>query len=332
MHAVAELVRQRHHVARLALVVEQHIRMRRRHGRMRESARLLARAHRRVDPVLLEEAVGDFRHLGRERAISGEHGRARVGPGNRALRHLRQRRVAIPIGQPLLAEPFRLQAHNSGATASDRRRARRRPAPPPLRARPGWHRWRASATSLKPRQRSEISLSLASVLVISVNGRKFALKVLASACAAALRFLPSASCSMLSAGSIGERLAADLEAQARDGLVVIAVPGRIAGDRLLVEQLLDPVLELIGLFLAHVLDPGPVMAERGIGHGGLERGVVDAVELEREEQEMQRGGGDALLHVAVELGAHRIGGVAGIEQRGIGDRAGRACRRSPRSA
>ena len=34
---------------------------------------------------------------------------------------------------------------------------------------------------------------------------------------------------------------------------------------------------------------------------------------------MQRGGGDALLHVAVELGAQRIGGVAGIEQRGIGD-------------
>ena len=45
MHAVAELVRQRHHVARLALVVEQHIRMRRRHGRMREGARLLAGPH-----------------------------------------------------------------------------------------------------------------------------------------------------------------------------------------------------------------------------------------------------------------------------------------------
>src|SRR5665647_2821392 len=61
------------------------------------------------------------------------------------------------------------------------------------------------------------------------------------------------------------------------------------------------------------------MAERGIGHGGVEHGIVDAVEFEGEEQQMQRGGGDALLHVAVEFGAHRIGGVAGIDQRGIGD-------------
>ncbi len=33
------------------------------------------------------------------------------------------------------------------------------------------------------------------------------------------------------------------------------------GDRLFVKQLLDAVLELIGLLLAHVLDPGPVVAE-----------------------------------------------------------------------
>ena len=61
------------------------------------------------------------------------------------------------------------------------------------------------------------------------------------------------------------------------------------GDGLLVKQLLDPVFELIGLLLAHVLDPGPVVAERRIGHGAFERRIVDAVELEREEQQMQRG-------------------------------------------
>ncbi len=116
----------------------------------------------------------------------------------------------------------------------------------------------------------------------------------------------------------GERLAADPETQAGDGFVELPVPGRIAGHRLLVEQLLDPVLELIGLLLAHVLDPGPVMTERGVAHGGIERGIVDAVELEREEQQMHRSGGDALLQVAVELGALRIGGVAGIDQRGVG--------------
>ena len=51
---------------------------------------------------------------------------------------------------------------------------------------------------------------------------------------------------------------------------------RIAGHRLLVEQLLDAVLELIGLLLADVLEPRPVVAERRIGHRGLELGVVDA--------------------------------------------------------
>ena len=67
MHAVAELVRERHHVARLALIVEQHIRMRRRHGRMREGARRFARTHRRIDPVVR-------RRIGRRSsAIFGEN-------------------------------------------------------------------------------------------------------------------------------------------------------------------------------------------------------------------------------------------------------------------
>ena len=84
------------------------------------------------------------------------------------------------------------------------------------------------------------------------------------------------------------------------------------------EQLLDAILELVGLLLADVLEPRPVMAERGIGHRGVEHRVVDAVELEREEQQMRRGRGDALLHVAVEFRAHRIGGVAGVDEAGIG--------------
>ena len=53
------------------------------------------------------------------------------------------------------------------------------------------------------------------------------------------------------------------------------------------EKLFDPVFKLVGLFLAHVFDPGPVMAERGIAHRGLELRIVDAVEFEREEQKMQ---------------------------------------------
>ena len=50
-------------------------------------------------------------------------------------------------------------------------------------------------------------------------------------------------------------LAADLEAQAGDGLVEQPVPGGIAALGFLVEQLLDAVLELIRLVLAQILDP-----------------------------------------------------------------------------
>ena len=106
MHAVAELVRQRHHVARLALIVEQHIGMRRRRGRMRERARRLARPHRCVDPALGKKLLGDRRHFRRERAVSGKHGVHRLGPADGALRDRRQRRVAIPVRQFLFAEPF----------------------------------------------------------------------------------------------------------------------------------------------------------------------------------------------------------------------------------
>ncbi len=115
-----------------------------------------------------------------------------------------------------------------------------------------------------------------------------------------------------------QRLGPDLETQAGDGLVEQPVPTRISGDRLLVEQLLDAILELIGLLLADVLEPGPVMTERGILHGRVELGIVDAVELEHEEQQVRGCCGDPLLHVGIELGALGIDGVPGMDQAGEG--------------
>ena len=132
----------------------------------------------------------------------------------------------------------------------------------------------------------------------------------------------------LSVGSIASDLLPTLKRRRRDGLVEQPVPGRIGRHRLLVEQLLDAVLELIGLVLADVFEPRPVVPERGILHGRFERGVVEPVELEHEEQEMRGGRRDPLLHVAVEFRAHGIDGVAGMNESGIGDRAGRADRRA----
>ena len=62
------------------------------------------------------------------------------------------------------------------------------------------------------------------------------------------------------------------------------------------EQLFDAILELIRLLLAHVLNPRPVVAQRRIGHRALKRRIIDAIEFEREEQEVQRGLRDVLLH------------------------------------
>ena len=53
----------------------------------------------------------------------------------------------------------------------------------------------------------------------------------------------------------------------------------------------------------------------------VEHRVVDAVELEPEEQKLARGRGQALLRVAIELRADRVRGVAGIDEARIGHEA-----------
>ena len=60
------------------------------------------------------------------------------------------------------------------------------------------------------------------------------------------------------------------------------------------------------------------MAERRIGHRRFQHRVVNAVELEGEEQKMRRGGRHPLLHVAVKFVARRIDRVAGVHEPGIG--------------
>ena len=69
MNPVAELVGQDHHVPRLSLIVEQQVGMGARHGGVGEGAGRLAAAHRRVDPVVVEEAPGAGRELRREGAV-----------------------------------------------------------------------------------------------------------------------------------------------------------------------------------------------------------------------------------------------------------------------
>ena len=174
--------------------------------------------------------------------------------------------------------------------------------------------------SSKPRQRSEISLSLASVLVISVKMRRFFLKVAASASAACRRVSRIGVLQAVQRRLQRQLLAVDVEAQVGHRLVEQAVPGAAPGDRLFVEQLLDAVLELVGLVHPEVEHPGPVVAEAGVGvERGVDQRIVDQVEFQRKEQQMRAGVGHLLLDVAIELGALRVGRVAGIDEAGIGD-------------
>ena len=116
-----------------------------------------------------------------------------------------------------------------------------------------------------------------------------------------------------------ELLSVGLESERGHRLVEQPVPGAARRHRLLVEQLLELVLELIGLLLAQIFEPGPVMAELGLGHRRLEHRVVEPVELERKEQQLGGNRGDLLLDVAEEFLPLGVRGVGRVEQAGIGD-------------
>src|SRR5579885_1403970 len=63
------------------------------------------------------------------------------------------------------------------------------------------------------------------------------------------------------------------------------------------------------------------MRQLGMLHCSLERLVVQAIELERKEQELRGNGGDLLLDVAEEFLPPGIRGVGGVEQARVGDNA-----------
>ena len=105
---VAELVGERQHVAALARVVEQHVRVHARHGVGAERAAALGRAHRRVDPALVEEAPGGVAQHGGEGVEGAQHDVASVVPAD-LLVDLRDAGGAVVVGELVEAEELRLQ-------------------------------------------------------------------------------------------------------------------------------------------------------------------------------------------------------------------------------
>ena len=317
MHAMAQFVSERHHVARLALVVEQHVRVRRRRCRVGERARRLAGPHRRVDPPAVEEAARDPRHLRREPAVGVEHQVARVRPRHLAGVLVRQRRVAVPVGQPLLAQPLRL--HRVVAVRQLRvRRAHRRDQ--------RLHHLGLDAVGEVARggRVGEAPPAVGDLLVLRqrVGDQREQPDVVAERFCDGFRagLAPGL---VLRDEQVQRRFerqgfAVHLERQRRHGFVEQPVERAATGERLLVEQLLDAILKLVRAFAAQIVEPGPVSGERRrlqrLGH----HLVVDAVEFELEEQKPGGDLGQRLVHVAIKLLPLRIGGVADIVERGVG--------------
>ncbi len=104
MHAMAQLMRQGHHIAGFALVVQQQIGVRAGHGGVGESAGRFAGAHGHVDPVFGEEFAADGGQLRREGVVGILHQRNGIRPGDGTVASRRQRGVAVPIIQGFLAE------------------------------------------------------------------------------------------------------------------------------------------------------------------------------------------------------------------------------------
>ena len=155
--------------------------------------------------------------------------------------------------------------------------------------------------------------------MIERKGALVGLEGLRQRLAAALRLAPSRSCKQVQRRLDREFLGADLEAQARDGLVEQPVPGGIAALGFLVEQLLDAILELIRLFLAQILDPGAIM--RRAPRVCIARSITASsirLSSSAKNKQMQRRIGQPLGNVAVELGDRGVDAVAGVNQTGIG--------------
>ena len=163
-------------------------------------------------------------------------------------------------------------------------------------------------------------MSFASVLVMSVKSRMFSLNTFASASAAACRLRPSGCIRKFRVGSSAS--GSFSPSTSNLSAVIVSLKRRFHeardGDRLLMEQALELLLELVGLLLAQVVEPGLVAGQRRRLQRARQHRVVDLVDLQLEEDQVGRDGGELLLDVAVEFRVLGIGRVRGIEQPRVG--------------
>ena len=294
-----QLVRQRHHVAGASVIVQQQIRMRRRHGRMRERPARLAGLQRRIDPRPVEEAPADRGQIGTERAVRRQHPLARIVPRDRAVVIVGQRRIAVPVHQLRQAEPLRLHQvvamrqprevrahrrdqcvdnlilHHVGAVAVA---AGARVVPPRiddllvLRQRVGDQREQPDIPAERLADRTRRGLAHRTVAIREIVQRR----------------------------ADREVLAADRHPHARDRLIEQPAPRAAPGHLLLVQQLLQVVGKLVRPEDAQIAQPGFPPGQRRFRELLIQQRIVQPVQLEREEQQVAADRGHPLAHGLVE--------------------------------
>ncbi len=317
MHPVAKLMGEGHHIADIALIVEQQIGMHARHRRMGEGAWRLAGAHTCINPRFFKELLPQRRQIRRETAIGLKHGITCLAPGNDPIIGIGKRRVAVPIVDLVLAHPFRLdrvitmgQARIGALYGLGQRIDNL-----------GLDLIGEMAHSGRLRRAAPVILDRL-VLGQRVGNQREQPDILPEHLAEIL-------CCLLAQFRIragkkvqhllrGHFLAIHLEFEARHGLIEQPHPGAPSGDILLMQQLLDLVGELIGFQRPHVIEPGLVFLQAAALIHRLKPVILDRVQFQREEQKVGTDGTDLLLHGLEELANIRVRHIARIDEIGIG--------------
>ena len=116
----------------------------------------------------------------------------------------------------------------------------------------------------------------------------------------------------------GKLFAIQFELEAGHCLIKQPHPGAAPGDFLLMQQLLHLIGELIGLQRPHIVEPGLIFFQAAALIHALQLFFPDAVQFQREEQQISAGGADFFLHGLEEFCDVRIRHIARINEIGIG--------------
>ena len=284
---------------------------------MRERPAGLAGFQARVDPGVIEEPLAHGSEFGTERRIGIQNLLRRVGPGDQPVVVVRQRGVAIPmlqLGQP---QPLRLHQVIPVRQPGIGLRHRRHQRIDNLIL----HHVGAVAEAGRAGVTAPRVLDLL-VLRQGVGNHRQQTQIVAERGANRLAGgLPNRT---VTVGQLVQRvadrqlLAIQVDPHRGYGFVEQPHPSAIGGQVAFVGQFLQFVAQLVRPEHPQVAQPRPVARQGGVGEFRLQRRVVQAVQLQREEDQVAADRRHPLIHALIEPADGGVAGIAGEQQLGVG--------------